>query len=73
LPSAGYDEVRADHDAAIAVAEAPVMFGIESLGGNVQAAALIGIVLLEAAVLYVGYGALESALARRVTDLIRGF
>lgn len=48
------------------------MFGIESLGGNAQAAALIGIVLLEAAILYVGYGVLESALARRVTDLIRG-
>jgi hypothetical protein len=48
------------------------MFGIESLGGNAQAAVLIGLVLLEAIVLYVGYGLLESALARRVIDLIRG-
>jgi hypothetical protein len=48
------------------------MFGIEALGGNAQAAVLIGLVLLEAIVLYVGYGLLESALARRVIDLIRG-
>jgi hypothetical protein len=48
------------------------MFGIETLGGNAQAAVLIGLVLLEAIVLYVGYGLLESALARRVIDLIRG-
>jgi hypothetical protein len=48
------------------------MFGIETLGGNAQAAVLIGLVLLEAVVLYVGYGLLESALARRVIDLIRG-
>ncbi|MFC5369183.1 DUF7512 family protein [Salinirubrum litoreum] len=48
------------------------MFGIETLGGNTQAAVLIGLVLLEAIVLYVGYGLLESALAKRVTDLIRG-
>jgi hypothetical protein len=48
------------------------MFGIETLGGNAQAAVLIGLVLLEAVVLYVVYGLLESALARRVIDLIRG-
>jgi hypothetical protein len=48
------------------------MFGIETLGGNAQAAALIGIVLVEAIILYVGYGALESALARRVVELVRG-
>lgn len=48
------------------------MFGIETLGGNAQAAVLIGLVLGEAVLLYVGYGALESALARRVTELIRG-
>jgi len=48
------------------------MFGIETLGGNLQAAVLIGLVLAEAVLLYVGYGALESVLARRVTELIRG-
>lgn len=48
------------------------MFGIETFGGNAQAAALIGVVLAEAVVLYFGYGALESVLARRVTNLIRG-
>lgn len=48
------------------------MFGIETLGANAQAGALIGAVLAEAVVLYVGYGALESVLARRVTTLIRG-
>jgi len=48
------------------------MFGIETLGGNLQAAVLIGLVLAEAVILYVGYGVLESALARRVTELIRG-
>jgi hypothetical protein len=48
------------------------MFGIETLSGNAQAVALIGVVLAEAIVLYAGYGALESVLARRVTNLIRG-
>lgn len=48
------------------------MFGLYTLGGDAQAAVLIGIVLLEAIVLYVGYGLLESALARRVIDLVRG-
>jgi hypothetical protein len=33
---------------------------------------LIGLVLVEAVVLYVGYGALESALANRIVDLVRG-
>lgn len=48
------------------------MFGLESLGGWTQAAAIIGIVLLEAIVLYVGYGALESLLGPTITDKIRG-
>lgn len=48
------------------------MLGIESLSGNALAAALIGLVLLEAIVLYVGYGILESTLGKRVTDLITG-
>jgi hypothetical protein len=42
------------------------------MSGNVLAATLIGLVLVEAIVLYVGYGILESALGKRVTDLIRG-
>jgi hypothetical protein len=48
------------------------MLGLEGLSGNMLAAALIGLVLVEAIVLYVGYGILESALGKRVTDLIRG-
>ena len=63
---------RKSTNAAISAVEGPVMFGIETLGGNAQAAVLIGLVLLEAVVLYVVYGLLESALARRVIDLIRG-
>jgi hypothetical protein len=34
------------------------MLGIESLSGNAQAAALIGLVLLEAIALHVGYSGL---------------
>ncbi|MFC7137620.1 DUF7512 family protein [Halobaculum litoreum] len=48
------------------------MFGLESLDGNALAAALIGLVLAEAIVLYVGYGLLESALSERLSELIRG-
>jgi len=48
------------------------MFGIESLSGNAHAAALVGLVLLEAIALYVGYGALERVLGKHVIDLVRG-
>jgi len=48
------------------------MFGIETLGGSVGAVVLIGIVLLEAIVLYVGYGALERFLGPRIARLLRG-
>ncbi|MCU4719187.1 DUF7512 family protein [Halapricum hydrolyticum] len=48
------------------------MFGIETLEGPVGAAVLIGIVLLEAIVLYVGYGALEQLLGPRIARLLRG-
>ncbi|NHN49218.1 hypothetical protein G9464_16690 [Halostella sp. JP-L12] len=48
------------------------MIGVESLGGWSQAAAVIGAVLLEAIVLYVGYGALERFLGPSITDAIRG-
>jgi len=48
------------------------MFGIESLSGNAYAAAMVGLVLLEAAVLYVGYGALEQVASEYFIDLLRG-
>lgn len=48
------------------------MFGLESLSGWTHAAAIIGIVLLEAIVLYVGYGALEDVLGPTITDMLRG-
>ncbi|WP_175607246.1 DUF7512 family protein [Natrinema saccharevitans] len=48
------------------------MFGLDSLSGNAQAVVLVGIVLLEAIVLYVGYGGLEQALGEYVVDLLRG-
>ncbi|MFD1563936.1 hypothetical protein ACFR99_10280 [Haloarchaeobius amylolyticus] len=48
------------------------MSGIESLSGNAQAVALVGLVLLEAIVLYVGYGSLEQLLGEYVVGLLRG-
>lgn len=48
------------------------MFGVETLSGNALAAALVGLVLLEAAVLYVGYGALEQLVGKHVVRLLRG-
>jgi hypothetical protein len=48
------------------------MFGIESLSGNAQAAALVGLVLVEAALLYVGYGVLERLVGSYVVRLVRG-
>lgn len=48
------------------------MLGLESMSGNALAAALIGLVLAEAIVLYVGYGLLESTIGKRLTDLIGG-
>jgi hypothetical protein len=48
------------------------MFGIETLSGNTLAAALVGIVLLEALVLYVGYGALESVFGTAVRRILEG-
>ncbi|WP_416839562.1 hypothetical protein [Haloferax sp. DFSO52] len=48
------------------------MLGIETLSGNSYAAALVGIVLVEAMVLYVGYGALESALGPSVMKYVGG-
>ena len=48
------------------------MLGIESLTGNAQAAAIVGTVLGEAIVLYVGYGAVMAAAGSTVMDAIRG-
>ena len=48
------------------------MFGIESLSGNAQAAVLIGLVLAEAILLYVGYGWLESRLGPVVKRVLEG-
>jgi len=48
------------------------MFGIESLGGNAQAAVLVGIVLAEAVILYVGYGFLERVFGPVLTRVLQG-
>jgi hypothetical protein len=48
------------------------MFGIETLQGPVGAVLLIGIVLVEALLLYVGYGALEQLLGTRIARYLRG-
>ncbi|MFB6202363.1 MAG: hypothetical protein ABEI98_10185 [Halorhabdus sp.] len=48
------------------------MFGIETLSGNAQAIILVGLVLLEAIVLYVGYGALEQVTSKYFIGLLRG-
>jgi len=48
------------------------MFGIETLSGNVQAAVLVGIVLVEAFVLYVGYGELETYFGPTVKRVLEG-
>lgn len=48
------------------------MFGIETLGGNAQAAVLVGIVLVEAFLLYVGYGWLETMLGPSIKRVLQG-
>jgi len=48
------------------------MFGVETLGPTAQAVALVGMVLVEAAVLYVGYGALTRLVGPHVDRFIRG-
>ncbi|MBX0288330.1 DUF7512 family protein [Haloarcula salinisoli] len=40
--------------------------------GSVDAAVLIGAVLLEAVLLYVGYGAVEQVFGHRVVDRLKG-
>ena len=49
-----------------------LQLGLDGLSGNALAAVLIGLVLVEAIILYVGYGLLESTLGKRVTDFLRG-
>ncbi|MFC6758152.1 MULTISPECIES: DUF7512 family protein [Haloarcula] len=39
---------------------------------SVDAAVLIGVVLLEAVLLYIGYGAVEQVFGHRVVDRLKG-
>jgi hypothetical protein len=48
------------------------MFGIESVSGSAQAVATVGLVLAEAIVLYVVYGALSSTVGSTVIDALGG-
>ncbi|MFB6113899.1 MAG: hypothetical protein ABEJ58_07335 [Halodesulfurarchaeum sp.] len=48
------------------------MFGLQSLSGTSAAIAMVGIVLVEALVLYVGYGALTRIVGPKVSEAIRG-
>ncbi|MDG5778515.1 hypothetical protein VB773_11895 [Haloarculaceae archaeon H-GB2-1] len=48
------------------------MFGLETVSGPVGASMLIGVVLLEALVLYVGYGALEQWVGPTITRALKG-
>jgi len=48
------------------------MFGIETASGPEGAALIIGLVLVEALILYVGYGALERLLGPTLTRILRG-
>jgi hypothetical protein len=48
------------------------MFGIETLSGNARAAALVGVVLLEALLLYGGYGGLEAVFGPAIRRALSG-
>ncbi|WP_415383418.1 hypothetical protein [Halosimplex sp. TS25] len=48
------------------------MFGLESATGVGGAALVIGVVLLEAIVLYVGYGLLERLVGPALVEALRG-
>ena len=48
------------------------MFGIETLSGPSYAVAMVGLVLLEAMVLYVGYGGLTRLAGPTIENAIRG-
>lgn len=47
------------------------MIGVESTAALADAGTLIGTVLLEAIVLYVGYGALEQVIGRPMVDRLK--
>jgi len=47
------------------------MIDVASLPPTAQAGALIGVVLLEAMVLYVGYGAAEQAIGQTLIERIK--
>ncbi|ELZ32039.1 hypothetical protein C474_07742 [Halogeometricum pallidum JCM 14848] len=48
------------------------MLGLETASGSVEAITTIGLVLVEAVVLYVGYGALSSLVGQTVLDAVGG-
>ena len=48
------------------------MFGIETLTGPAYSAAIVGLVLVEAMVLYVGYGGLTRVVGTHITNAIGG-
>ena len=48
------------------------MFGVEQFGANVQAAVLVTTVLVEAALLYVGYGGLERVAGPTIRRTLEG-
>jgi len=48
------------------------MFGLETATGFGGAARVIGVVFVEALLLYVGYGVLERALGPAIVDALRG-
>ncbi|MFC3478747.1 DUF7512 family protein [Halobacterium litoreum] len=48
------------------------MFGLENATGIDGALLVVGVVLVEAIILYVGYGALERLLGPKLMDLLGG-
>ena len=48
------------------------MFGFETLSGSTEAAATVGIVLVEALALYVGYGTLTGTVGSAVVRAVGG-
>ncbi|MGZ0746937.1 DUF7512 family protein [Haloparvum sp. AD34] len=48
------------------------MFGLEALTGSTRAVATVGLVLVEAIILYLGYGALSQTVGSAVIDTIVG-
>jgi len=48
------------------------MFGLENASGPLDGLLVVGVVLVEAVLLYVGYGALERVLGPRIVDALGG-